>query len=421
MKNLDQIITDNENKYYSHKFQSQKKPFALIKISGLCIIDNIKEIIESLTILSEKDLYPVVVYGWGKPLSEYMTHVGLKPTFIDGNRYTDQKVLEIIKKTNVKIEDIIKKAADDLDITFFKNIVFCKKLEKYGFVGEPEEINLECITNALPNNIIPFIAPLGYNTDEVLLNINADSLSSFLVNKLKPEKYIIITPTGGIYDENKKIIKKFSIDEDYEKILGFVSEGMKKKFIELCSLDFTKKTSIQIVSPGQLINELFTYKGSGTKIIPSYKINKSTLEEVDHSKISTVLYDAFEKNISLEYLFYNKEAMVFYEEDYDGIGIIKEFPEHLYLDKLAVTKKSKDTGIGTKIITEIIKYFENDSDKIGIFWKSQNKSYLTNFYSTIIKKYNGKVIEKGNWIFYVIGSEPTEELMNKTIKNDWVI
>src|SRR5690606_19339928 len=87
---------------------------------------------------------------------------------------------------------------------------------------------------------------------------------------VEPYKIIFLTPTGGMLDEQGRIISAINLVEDYDDLMKqpWVHSGMRLKLQEIRRLldELPLTSSVSITSPGHLAKELFTYQGSGTLI-----------------------------------------------------------------------------------------------------------------------------------------------------------
>ena len=106
--------------------------------------------------------------------------------------------------------------------------------EELGFVGMPKKINDNLIHNALNENKIPIIAPLGLGKDEQTYNINGDTAANAIAKKLKSRRLILMTNVEGVYDDQKKLISEIK-PFDLENLIKWkVVQGGDSKNRELC-------------------------------------------------------------------------------------------------------------------------------------------------------------------------------------------
>ena len=72
-------------------------------------------------------------------------------------------------------------------------------------MGIPKNINDSLIKDALNNNKIPIIAPLGLDKVGQTFNINGDTAASAIAKKLKSRRLILMTNVEGVYDDKKEL------------------------------------------------------------------------------------------------------------------------------------------------------------------------------------------------------------------------
>ena len=139
-----------------------------------------------------------------------------------------------------------------------------------GFVGVPQEINVEIIKNIISQKQIPIVAPLGLDKDKQTYNINGDTAASAIAKKLKSRRLILMTNVEGVYDDQKKLISEIK-PLDLENLIKWkvVQGGMIPK-IENC-VDAVQNGVRGVVildgrKPHSILHEIFSDKGSGTLI-----------------------------------------------------------------------------------------------------------------------------------------------------------
>jgi len=97
--------------------------------------------------------------------------------------------------------------------------------EKYGRVGTVQKIDSEIIMKVLYENLIPVIAPIGFDSDNKSLNINADFAAAAIAAEIKADVFVFVTDVDGLYEnfgkENQMLIESITID----KIENGISSG----------------------------------------------------------------------------------------------------------------------------------------------------------------------------------------------------
>jgi len=126
------------------------------------------------------------------------------------------------------------------------------------------------LKDAIDEDLIPVIAPLGVDKSGETYNINADTVAGFISGAMKANKLLLLTDVPGILDEQKKLISALSI-QDAKKIVekNFIIGGMKPK-IQTCIDAIDKGVKEATILDGRishsLVLELFTEHGIGTQI-----------------------------------------------------------------------------------------------------------------------------------------------------------
>ena len=139
-----------------------------------------------------------------------------------------------------------------------------------GFVGVPQEINIEVIRNIISQNQIPIVAPLGLDKNNQTYNINGDTAASAIAKKLKSRRLLLMTNVEGVYDDRKTLISEIKpFDMENLVNLKIVQGGMLPK-IKNC-IDAVENGVRGVVildgrKPRSILKEIFSDQGAGTLI-----------------------------------------------------------------------------------------------------------------------------------------------------------
>jgi acetylglutamate kinase len=139
-----------------------------------------------------------------------------------------------------------------------------------GHVGEVESIDTAIIDTLVGGNLIPVIAPIGFDDSGASYNINADLVAGKVAEVLKAEKLMLLTNVAGLMDKEGKVLTGLSTQEVDGLIAdGTIYGGMLPKI--QCALDAVKGgvTSAHIIDgrvPHAVLLEIFTHEGVGTLI-----------------------------------------------------------------------------------------------------------------------------------------------------------
>ncbi len=261
---------------YIEKYKDEK---IVIKYGGNVLIDRnvFNNFISDINVLNRLGLSVVVVHGGGPRIKRELDKKKIVSKFINGLRVTDKNIIDTVEEVlidfNKDIANSLRKLGSQAAMfhTKTENIIEVKpEREELGFVGIPNKINDSLIHNALNENKIPIIAPLGLGKNEQTYNINGDTAASAIAKKLKSRRLILMTNVEGVYDDQKKLISEIK-PLDLENLIKWkvVQGGMIPK-IENC-VDAVQNGVRGVVildgrKPHSVLHEIFSDKGSGTLI-----------------------------------------------------------------------------------------------------------------------------------------------------------
>jgi len=261
---------------YIKKYENEK---IVIKYGGNVLIDRnvFNNFISDINVLNKLGLSVVVVHGGGPRIKRELDKKKIVSKFINGLRVTDKNIIDIVEEVlidfNKDIAISLKKLGSQAAMFHSRadNIIEVEpEREELGFVGIPNKINDNLIQNALNENKIPIIAPLGLGKNKQTYNINGDTAASAIAKKLKSRRLILMTNVEGVYDDQKKLISEIK-PFDLENLIKWkvVQGGMIPK-IENC-VDAVQNGVRGVVildgrKPHSILHEIFSDKGSGTLI-----------------------------------------------------------------------------------------------------------------------------------------------------------
>ena len=261
---------------YIKKYKDEK---IVIKYGGNVLIDRgvFNNFISDINVLNKLGLSVVVVHGGGPRIKRELDKKKIVSKFINGLRVTDKNIIDTVEEVLIDFNKDIANSLEKLgsQVAMFhtktENIIEVKpERVELGFVGIPNKINDSLIHNALNENKIPIIAPLGLGNNEQTYNINGDTAASAIAKKLKSKRLILMTNVEGVYDDQKKLISEIK-PLDLENLIKWkvVQGGMIPK-IENC-VDAVQNGVRGVVildgrKPHSVLHEIFSDKGSGTLI-----------------------------------------------------------------------------------------------------------------------------------------------------------
>ncbi|RLQ96077.1 acetylglutamate kinase [Falsibacillus albus] len=177
---------------------------------------------------------PIFVHGGGPAITNFLSDLGIKTTFVDGIRMTSQEMIDAIEM--VLSGSINKKAVREIakaggravgisgtDAGLLKAVI---KDEKLGLVGSMAAVDPEIIITLCDQGIIPVVSPLGLTADGQLCNINGDDAASAIAASLSA-KLCLLTDTPGIMNREGETVNFLTTLEAEQFIKdGIISGGM---------------------------------------------------------------------------------------------------------------------------------------------------------------------------------------------------
>ena len=256
-----------------------KKDLIVIKYGGNVLIDRniFNNFIQDISILNKLGLSIVVVHGGGPRIERELKKGNIQSKFINGLRVTDKDVINIVEKVLIDFnKDIVsslnKKGSKAISVnTKINNVInVIPDKPELGFVGVPQEINIEVIRNIISQNQIPIVAPLGLDKNKQTYNINGDTAASAIAKKLKSRRLLLMTNVEGVYDDRKTLISEIK-PYDMENLvnLKIVQGGMLPKIkncIEAVENGVRGVVILDGRKPRAILKEIFSDQGAGTLI-----------------------------------------------------------------------------------------------------------------------------------------------------------
>ncbi len=246
-----------------------------------------------IALLEQVGVNPVVVHGGGPQINAMLGRLGVKSTFVQGLRVTDQQMVEVVEMVlagtvNKQVaESITRAGAMAVGISGKDGgLIRARKATRtvrdpgsnietvldLGLVGEPESVDTRVLKLLIGADIIPVVAPVGVGADGTTYNINADTVSGAIAGALAAERMLMLTDVAGVLDANKNFIPEMTVAEARQGIAdGWIAGGMIPK-VETCIYAVERGVKGAVILDGRVphavLRELFTDKGAGTLIKP---------------------------------------------------------------------------------------------------------------------------------------------------------
>jgi acetylglutamate kinase len=242
-------------------------------------------------------VHPVVVHGGGPQISAMLEKAGVKSTFVDGLRVTDEATMEVAEMVlsgaiNKEIANWITRAGAEADVRGVglsgkdAGLITVEKVTRttkdpdsevermvdLGFVGDPKRIDPKLIEALIyaDEDYIPVIAPIGVSETGETYNINADTVAGALAGALNAKRMLLLTDVAGVLDKDGELIRQMTVAEARAAIADGVATGGMIPKLETAIAAVEAGVDAVVVMDGRrphaMLVELFTEHGAGTLI-----------------------------------------------------------------------------------------------------------------------------------------------------------
>ncbi|MGA9363257.1 MAG: acetylglutamate kinase [Bacteroidota bacterium] len=261
----------------------------VIKYGGAAMTDDTLKAMfaKDVTLLTKVGVKIVIVHGGGKEITEMLNKLQIETRFVNGQRYTDERTLDVVQmvlagKINKEIVARINESGGNavglcgVDGDLIKAKRFKDNGQDIGFVGEITRINVGILTLLLNNGFLPVVAPTGVGDHGELYNINADTVAGEIAAALMSEKLLYLSDVEGVM-VNGRFIPSLSEDEAKEFVeKGCINGGMIPKVNSAFKALDAGVKKVHIIDGRvmhSLLLEIFTDEGVGTELIANRQLS----------------------------------------------------------------------------------------------------------------------------------------------------
>jgi len=398
---LSNMSDGKEIRSYLQRFSSvDQARFAVIKIGGAILEEELTETAAALAFLHTVGLTPIVLHGAGPQLDKRLKEQNIKTPKVEGLRVTSPEALDVARDIfigeNIKLVEAVRAQGVEAH-SVSAGVIEAEYVDqdKFGMVGTPTGVRLDLIRSVARSGAIPILTCLGVAPGGQLLNINGDSATRALVQCLQPMKIVFLSGTGGLLKSDGTLLESINLASDYGALMraDWVHSGMEFKLKEIKALldDAPLSSSVSITSPSCLVRELFTHSGSGTMVRKGEMLNKITdKSDIDGIRLSSLVEDAFSRKLVPEWFGKLDLETAYLSETYRAGAIIFRIGDAAYLDKFAVIEDARGEGLARVVWRAMI------ADYPRLFWRSRTANGFNAFYADVC---DGSV-KQGPWTIF---------------------
>jgi len=255
----------------------------VFKIGGK-VIDKEDQLDQFLKDFSKIKGKKLLVHGGGKLATNLADRLNVVTKMVEGRRVTDDEMIEIVtmtygglinKKIVAKLQALglngIGLTGADLNLIESKIGKNTDGLD-WGWVGDPESLNVQAFDELVGQSKVPVIAPLTHDKEGHLLNTNADTIANKIAEALSSLYEVELNFTfdlkGVMKDINDpdSLIEELRI-EDYKKYKseGVINQGMIPKLDNAFEAISNGVSVIRIINFGE-IEKIESNEGGFTRL-----------------------------------------------------------------------------------------------------------------------------------------------------------
>jgi acetylglutamate kinase len=241
-----------------------------------------------IVFLEAVEINPIVVHGGGKAITRAMEKAGLKASFIQGQRVTDEATVKIVdevlsREINPEVVRAINSMGGAAKGFAGPDIFRCRKASvtgadgqsiNLGFVGEVFEVNTAPLFECIEKGVTPVISPTARGEDGKIYNCNADVAAAQAAIALKANRLVFMSDVPGLLRDPKNpesVIFQLKIAEvNGMKSSGIIDKGMIPKTdsaVAAIQAGVEKVSFVDGRVPHAVLLEIFTDAGIGTEVV----------------------------------------------------------------------------------------------------------------------------------------------------------
>jgi len=349
LKFLQSIGRGNEADFYIRLFRSTApERFATLMINASTLTEGMNTVVGDLRFLHSLGLTPVVVIGlhWSKDVNA------------NGKRLHD-------KLLDSGVPSAVLPVAVEPDLA---------ALIEHTHAGR-----------------IPIVPLSGTTEEERYVSLGA------LVAALRTRKLIFVRKEGGLRIGGDWV-PNVNLSQELEVLRSHPDLSARQRSLvthsaKLLFEQASHKLTVGIVSPLNLLHELFTVKGAGTLLHRGAKINVfEGLSGVDQPRLVELLTSSFGRAPDPDF-FSRPIDRAYIEDNYQGAALMRNVALGGYLTKFAVTREAQGEGVGRDLWRRM------SEDYPRVIWRARTKNPISPWYDTLC---DGRV-RSDQWTVYFKG------------------
>lgn len=283
-KNIEFVHSFRNSSGYINAFRGRT---FVIAFGGEMLTDEqFAPLVHDIALLNSLGIKLVLVHGARPQIESRLKERKFSSEYINDVRITDDNALVCVKEASSSVRADIEAL---LSIGLTNSPVSCARIsvisgnfltaQPYGVrdgvdymhTGEVRKIDHNAINQALDNNSIVLLSPIGYSSTGEIFNLSVEDVATTAAIELKADKLIYLVGAKGVTNKKQQLIRELTLDDakkllDKNKKLTSPIQHCLSSAIKACQNDIERTHILNRDIEGALLLELFTRDGCGTLI-----------------------------------------------------------------------------------------------------------------------------------------------------------
>ena len=299
-KNIEFVHSFRNSAGYINAFRGRT---FVIAFGGEMLTDEqFAPLVHDIALLNSLGIKLVLVHGARPQIESRLKERKLKSQYNNDLRITDDNALICVKEASSSVRADIEAL---LSIGITNSPMACSRIsvisgnfvtaQPYGVrdgvdymhTGEVRKIDHTAINQALNNNSIVLLSPIGYSSTGEIFNLSVEDVATSAAIELKADKLIYLVDAKGVTNKRKSLIRELTLNdakntlEDNKKLDASIQRCLKSA-IKACQNEIERTHILNRHIEGALLLELFTRDGCGTLITSENfeDVRSATIEDL---------------------------------------------------------------------------------------------------------------------------------------------
>ena len=376
---LSGMASAKEITQYLKRFsQLDAKRFALVKVGGAVLRDDLEELTSSLHFLQQVGLTPIVVHGAGPQLDAELAAAGIGNRSVDGLRYTPAPVLAIVRRVMQAQNLRLMQPAQAVPAPRPSPRVPARLLDRarYGPGARWKASARRPIEAALADRLDAGHRHLGESgagqiSTSMPMSPPMPAGPAALQDRL-PHRHRRPARWPGPGDR---------LDQPAQRIRpaqppALAQRGMKLKIEQIRQLAGRPAPAPRYRSPGRRSWPTnCSPPRLGTRSAPRRKVLRATRwDELDLERLRALIQSGFGRPLAADYFQRTPLLRAYVSEHYRAALILVAAAGGVYMDKFAVLDEAQGEGLGRALWNRM------RAEVPALFWRSRHGNPVNEFY-----------------------------------------